>query len=105
MREINSSGADLIWIGLGAPKQEKWMASHEGKLHGVMFGMDAGFDFYAGTMRRAPKWMRRLGLEWLYRLFSDPKRLFRRYFVSNLQYLWAIYMPHYKTSSGRDRGY
>ena len=99
MREINSSGADLIWIGLGAPKQEKWMASHEGKLHGVMFGMDAGFDFYAGTMRRAPKWMQRLGLEWLYRLFSDPKRLFRRYFVSNLQYLWAIYMPHCHTHS------
>ena len=99
MREINSSGADLIWIGLGAPKQEKWMASHEGKLHGIMFGVGAGFDFYAGTMRRAPKWMQRIGLEWLYRLLSDPRRLFRRYFVSNLQYLWAIYKPHCHTHS------
>ena len=83
---INESGADLIWIGLGAPKQEKWMAAHEGKLHGVCLGVGAGFDFYAGTIRRAPAAVQKIGLEWLYRLFQDPKRLFSRYLVTNTEY-------------------
>ena len=83
---INESGADFIWIGLGAPKQEKWMAAHEGKLHGVCLGVGAGFDFYAGTIRRAPAAVQKIGLEWLYRLFQDPKRLFSRYLVTNTEY-------------------
>ena len=89
---INASGADLIWIGLGAPKQEQWMAAHEGRIHGVMLGVGAGFDFFAGTIQRAPKWMQKIGLEWLYRLFKDPKRLFRRYFVTNTKYMWYLLM-------------
>ncbi len=87
---INSSGADLVWIGLGAPKQEKWMNAHRGRVNAVMLGVGAGFDFHAGTIDRAPLWMQRIGLEWFYRLISDPKRLFRRYIVTNVKYV--IYM-------------
>ncbi|WP_022760281.1 MULTISPECIES: WecB/TagA/CpsF family glycosyltransferase [unclassified Butyrivibrio] len=90
---LNSSGADLVWIGLGAPKQEKWMAAHEGKIHGVMLGVGAGFNFFAGNIKRAPRWVRKIGMEWLYRLFQDPKRLFKRYFESNIKFIWkAIFM-------------
>lgn len=90
IRRINESGAEIVWIGLGAPKQERWMAVHEGKLNGTMFGVGAGFNFYAGNVKRAPKWMQRMGLEWLYRLFQDPKRLFNRYFVTNLKFVWYL---------------
>ncbi|WP_242840990.1 WecB/TagA/CpsF family glycosyltransferase [Butyrivibrio sp. AE3004] len=89
---LNASGADLIWIGLGAPKQEKWMAAHEGKLHGVMLGVGAGFNFYAGNIKRAPLWIRKIGMEWLYRLFQDPKRLLKRYFVSNAKFIWKVFV-------------
>ena len=85
---INESGADIIWIGLGAPKQEKWMKAHEGKINGVMMGVGAGFDFHAGTARRAPIWVQKVGLEWLFRLFVDPKRLFKRYLVTNSKFVW-----------------
>lgn len=85
---LNASGADLIWVGLGAPKQEKWMAAHEGKVHGVMLGVGAGFNFYAGNIKRAPLWIQKIGMEWLYRLFQDPKRLLKRYLVSNAKFIW-----------------
>ena len=90
IRRINESGADMIWIGLGAPKQENWMAMHRGKLNGVMVGVGAGFDFYAGTIKRAPKWIQKIGMEWLYRLFQDPKRLLKRYLVTNIKFLWYV---------------
>ncbi|WP_081843057.1 WecB/TagA/CpsF family glycosyltransferase [Butyrivibrio sp. WCE2006] len=89
---LNASGADLIWIGLGAPKQEKWMAAHEGKLHGVMLGVGAGFNFYAGNIKRAPIWIRKIGMEWLYRLFQDPKRLLKRYVISNAKFIWKVFV-------------
>lgn len=87
---INGSGADIIWIGLGAPKQEKWMNAHKGEISGVMMGVGAGFDFHAGTIRRAPKWIQKIGLEWLFRLFQDPGRLFKRYFVTNGKFIWYL---------------
>lgn len=87
IERINASGADIIWIGLGAPKQENWMARHEGKLCGVMAGVGAGFNFHAGTVQRAPKWIQRIGLEWLYRLMQEPAKLFRRYFVTNTKFI------------------
>lgn len=91
IRRINESGADLIWIGLGAPKQEKWMAAHKGRIQGVMLGVGAGFDFHAGTIHRAPVWIQKIGMEWLYRLFQDPGRLFKRYFVTNTKfYIYRI---------------
>lgn len=88
MQAMNDSGADIIWIGLGAPKQERFMAEHQGKTNGVMIGVGAGFDYYAGTIKRAPMWMQKMSLEWLYRLMQDPKRLFKRYFVTNFKFLW-----------------
>ncbi len=90
IRRINASGAGIIWVGLGAPKQERWMAEHQGKLCGVMMGVGAGFDFYAETIKRAPVWCRKIGMEWFYRLCQDPKRLANRYIVTNLQYTLCL---------------
>lgn len=87
---INNANPDFIWIGLGAPKQEQWMYAHKDKLCGVMLGVGAGFDFHAGTVKRAPVWMQKCGLEWLHRLTQDPKRLFKRYVVTNSKFLWLI---------------
>lgn len=88
IRRMNEAGADIIWIGLGAPKQENYMYRHRGMAGGVMIGVGAGFDYHAGTIRRAPMWMQRASLEWLYRLLQDPKRLFGRYLKTNFKYLW-----------------
>ena len=87
LQKMNDAKADIIWIGLGAPKQERYMYEHRGKVNGVMIGVGAGFDYYAGTIKRAPMWMQKMSLEWLYRLMQDPKRLFRRYFVTNFKFL------------------
>ncbi len=88
VERINASGADFVWIGLGAPKQERWMAAHQGRVQGLMIGVGAGFDYFAGNIKRAPMWMQKLSLEWLYRLLQDPKRLFKRYLVTNTKFLW-----------------
>lgn len=87
---INVADADVIWIGLGAPRQEKWMLAHKDNFRGVMVGVGAAFDFHAGTIKRAPKWMQMLSLEWFYRLLHDPARLFKRYFVTNIRFLWLL---------------
>ncbi len=85
--EINASGAGLVFVGLGCPKQERWMAEHRGRINAVTIGVGAAFDFHAGTVARAPAWMRDNGLEWLHRLFSEPRRLWRRYLVTNTLFL------------------
>lgn len=87
---INDSGADFIWIGLGAPKQECFMAAHRGIFKGVMFGVGAAFDFHAKTVKRAPVWMQKCYLEWLYRLLQEPRRLWKRYVVTNTKFLLMI---------------
>lgn len=87
IERINASGADFLWVGLGAPKQEIWMNEHQNVFHAVMLGVGAGFDFHAGTVKRAPKWMQDHYLEWLYRLLQDPKRLWKRYVVTNCQFI------------------
>lgn len=88
IKRINDSKPDFVWIGLGAPKQEKWMAVHQGKIDGLMIGVGAGFDYYAGNIERAPEWMQKWNLEWVYRLLQDPKRLFRRYWHTNTKFIW-----------------
>lgn len=85
---INEANPDFVWVGLGAPKQERWMAAHQGRVKGLMIGVGAGFHFHAGNLRRAPKWMREHSLEWLYRLMQDPVRLFGRYWSTNWKYIW-----------------
>lgn len=87
IQQINDSGADIVWIGLGAPKQENWMYEHQGVFQGVMIGVGAGFSYHAGLIKRAPEWMQKMSLEWLYRLMQDPVRLFKRYFTTNLKFL------------------
>ncbi len=85
---INKTSPDFVWVGLGAPKQEKWMAAHQGKVKGLMVGVGAAFDYYAGNIKRAPNWMQKSNLEWFYRLFQDPKRLFKRYLITNTKFIW-----------------
>lgn len=81
MDRINTSGADIVWVGLGAPKQERWMASHRTRLDApILIGVGGAFDMHAGAVARAPRWMQRSGLEWSYRLAKEPRRLWRRYF-------------------------
>lgn len=87
VRMINASGAGIVWIGLGCPKQELWMASQKGRIAAVMIGVGAAFDFHAGKISRAPEWMRGAGLEWLHRLAKEPRRLWRRYLVTNTLFM------------------
>jgi N-acetylglucosaminyldiphosphoundecaprenol N-acetyl-beta-D-mannosaminyltransferase len=84
---ITEAGVGLLFVGLGCPKQEYWMARHRSLIPAVMLGVGAAFEFHAGTVSRAPRWMRENGLEWLYRMASQPRRLWRRYLFSNSIFL------------------
>lgn len=90
LAEINDLKPDFLWIGLGAPKQEKWMNEHQYKINALMIGVGAGFDYYAECIKRAPKWMQKCNLEWLYRLMQDPKRLYKRYIITNTKFLKLV---------------
>lgn len=92
---IQSSGANLIWVGLGCPKQEHWIARHKDKLPaGVYFGIGAAFAFHAGEVRQSPPVLQKIGLEWAYRLAMEPRRLFRRYFTYNTLFLYHLLRDH-----------
>lgn len=84
---INDSGAGIVWVGLGCPKQERWMHQRRGQVQAVMVGVGAAFDFLAGTIARAPSWMQAAGLEWLHRLWQQPRRLGPRYLVTNTHFV------------------
>lgn len=84
---VRSSGARLVWVSLGCPKQEVWMYRMRSRIPAVLLGVGAAFDFHAGTVRQAPRWMREHGLEWLFRLCAEPRRLWRRYLVTNSTFL------------------
>ncbi|EGV27652.1 glycosyl transferase, WecB/TagA/CpsF family [Thiorhodococcus drewsii AZ1] len=107
---INASGAGILFVGLGCPKQERWMAAHRGRVNAVMIGVGAAFDFHAGTVRRAPAWMCHNGLEWLHRLLSEPRRLWKRYLVTNTlfiagaawQLLQMVWSDHEHRTKSRD---
>ena len=88
---IRDSGANIIWVGLGSPKQDVWIEEHRPKLPGtVMIAAGATFDFFAGRIRQAPGWIRASGFEWLYRFSQDPIRLWKRYTVYNILFLFAL---------------
>lgn len=89
---IHAANPDLLWIGMTAPKQEKWTYSHwkELNIHCHVGSIGAVFDFFAGTMKRAPMWWQEHGLEWLYRLLKEPKRMWRRYIIGNALFLWNM---------------
>lgn len=84
---VNNTNPDLIFVALGCPKQEKWMAEHKGKLKGCMLGLGGAFPIYAETAKRSPAWMQRFSLEWAYRLYLEPGRLWKRYFYTNSLFL------------------
>jgi N-acetylglucosaminyldiphosphoundecaprenol N-acetyl-beta-D-mannosaminyltransferase len=88
---INAANPDIVWVGLSTPKQERWMAAHIGRLHApVLVGVGAAFDFHAGVKRQAPRWMQRSGLEWTFRLATEPRRLWRRYLVNNPSFVLQV---------------
>ena len=88
---INITEADLVWVGVSTPKQDKWIAEYKSKLKAkVAIGVGAAFDFHSGKIERAPYWMRKFGLEWLHRLSQDPKRLWKRYLIGNMQFVWIV---------------
>jgi N-acetylglucosaminyldiphosphoundecaprenol N-acetyl-beta-D-mannosaminyltransferase len=91
VEKINAAKPDLLWIGLSTPKQERWMAAHVGRVQApVVLGVGAAFDIHAGTLPQAPRWMQGHGLEWLYRLIREPRRLWRRYLSNNPRFLIGI---------------
>lgn len=87
IEKINTSGAHTVWVSLGCPKQELWMAEHRGNINAVMIGVGAAFDYHAGTLTRAPIWMQKNGLEWFHRLCNEPSRLWKRYLLTNTLFL------------------
>ena len=88
---INAAQADVVWVGMSSPKQDRWMARMRPMLDApVLIGVGAAFDFLSGSVRQAPRWMQRSGLEWAYRLGTDPGRLWRRYLVDNPWFLWEL---------------
>jgi len=91
-QRIAESGANCIWVGLGCPKQERWIAEHKTKLPpGVYFAIGAAFAFHAGLVRQAPLWIQGIGMEWLFRLLAEPRRLWKRYVVYNALFLWYLF--------------
>ncbi|WP_237067317.1 WecB/TagA/CpsF family glycosyltransferase [Microbulbifer guangxiensis] len=85
---INLAQVNVLFVGIGCPKQERWMAKHKDRLNCVMLGVGAAFDFVAGSKRHAPRWVQKLGLEWLFRLCSEPKRLWKRYLKQNPRFIY-----------------
>jgi N-acetylglucosaminyldiphosphoundecaprenol N-acetyl-beta-D-mannosaminyltransferase len=87
VQKIKESGVRILFVGLGCPKQEIWMAEHRGKIDAVMLGVGAAFDFHAGTLLQAPAWIQSAGLEWLFRFFVEPQRLWKRYLFHNPRFV------------------
>jgi N-acetylglucosaminyldiphosphoundecaprenol N-acetyl-beta-D-mannosaminyltransferase len=93
VERINATTPDIVWIGLSTPKQEQWMAAHVGRVKAaVLVGVGAAFDFHAGTKPQAPFWMQRSGLEWVFRLATEPRRLWRRYLYNNPRFLVSVFL-------------
>lgn len=91
VKEINGSNPDIVWVGLGSPKQDLWMHEHRNRINApIMIGVGAAFDFLAGTKPQAPRWIRDNGFEWLFRFITEPKRLWRRYLIHNFLFIYYV---------------
>lgn len=99
INSINLSGADILLVGMGAPKQELWLARHRGQLQpSVCMGVGGLFDFYSGRIPRAPVWMREIGMEWAWRIAQEPGRMWRRYIVGNPLFLYRVWLQRQRAS-------
>lgn len=96
---VNSSGANIVLVSLGCPKQERWMAAMKGSVKAIMLGLGGAFLLFADKDTRAPKWMRDLSLEWLYRLALEPGRLWKRYFITNTRFLFLLIQARFRRSN------
>lgn len=97
IQKINDVHPDFLWVGIGAPKQEMWMSNHRESIKNTcMLGVGAAFDFMAGTLDKAPKWLEEAGLEWLYRLCKEPKRLWKRYIIGGIKYSWWSFISSFQ---------
>jgi N-acetylglucosaminyldiphosphoundecaprenol N-acetyl-beta-D-mannosaminyltransferase len=101
VEKINSSGAAVVLVILGCPKQEKWMASMKGRIRAVMIGVGGALPVMVGMQKRAPRWLQSLGLEWLFRLMQEPRRLFRRYVITNSLFIYLFVKKIFMVQSGR----
>ncbi|MBE9155466.1 WecB/TagA/CpsF family glycosyltransferase [Nodosilinea sp. LEGE 06152] len=103
---INQSEARVVFVGLGCPKQEQWMHRHQGQVQAAMIGVGAAFSFFSGDVSQAPRWMMRLGLEWLYRFGQEPRRLWQRYLINNPVFvlLFGAQVIKYRLWGARSRG-
>lgn len=95
INKINQSGANIVLVGRGCPRQEFWVANHKDKINATMMAVGAAFDFHAGTVKQAPRWLQNNGLEWLYRLIKEPKRLAKRYFITNSHFIFKFIKHKY----------
>jgi N-acetylglucosaminyldiphosphoundecaprenol N-acetyl-beta-D-mannosaminyltransferase len=91
-KKIIDSGAQILFVGIGCPRQENWIAEHHSRIPAVMLGVGAAFDFHSGRVKQAPQWMQKVSLEWLFRLIMEPKRLWKRYFKHNPRFLFFFFM-------------
>lgn len=96
IEQINNSGAHMVFVALGCPKQEKWMSQHKGIIHAVMLGVGGAFPIYAETIKRAPVWMQKASLEWFFRLSMEPRRLFKRYFITNSIFIICLIIQFFR---------
>ena len=98
---INASGAKFVFVALGCPKQEKWMASMKGRINACMIGIGGALPVMIGMQSRAPEWMQKVSMEWLYRFMQEPKRLFKRYLVTNSTFMWLMLKAWIQKGRGR----
>lgn len=103
VKQINDADVNVLFVGIGCPKQERWMAEHKEQLNCVMLGVGAAYDFIAGSKKHAPRWMQRVGLEWLFRLLSEPKRLWKRYLQQNPRFIYYFSRQLINHKLGRNK--
>lgn len=100
-QQIVASGAHIVLVGIGCPKQERWMAAHTDRIPGVLIGVGAAFDFFGGRVQQAPRWMQRMSLEWAFRLAMEPRRLWHRYAIHNPRFVYYVVRQLYRERRGR----
>jgi N-acetylglucosaminyldiphosphoundecaprenol N-acetyl-beta-D-mannosaminyltransferase len=103
IQQINEADVNVLLVGIGCPKQERWMAEHKDQLNCVMLGVGAAYDFIAGSKKHAPRWMQRVGLEWLFRLCSEPQRLWKRYLQQNPRFIYYFTKQLINHKFGRNK--